>query len=94
MNTKELAEKLELHPELKARFEELVSIVENKSGDLELADVAEQRVIDEMRKLGQTALQDWANRQSNRASERFKTQQKALQKHSKKKYFGIQPMEK
>jgi hypothetical protein len=41
--------RLAAHPELRAKFEVLLSIVENTQGDL----IAEQRVIEEIRQLGQ-----------------------------------------
>jgi hypothetical protein len=40
-------EKLERHPELKARMESLLEVVENTNGDLVKAAEAEQRVIEE-----------------------------------------------
>lgn len=40
-------------------------------GVLTLADAAEQRVIEEIRVLGQTALQEWAARQQQQQSEAF-----------------------
>ena len=38
------------------------SVVENAAGDVVKADEAEQRVIEELRQLGQQALQSWAER--------------------------------
>ncbi len=64
-------QRLNAHPELRAKFEVLLSVVENAQGDLIRADAAEQRVIEELRQLGQTALQDWATRQQQHQSETF-----------------------
>jgi hypothetical protein len=50
-------QRLNPHPELRAKFEVLLSVVENAQGDLILADAAEQRVIEELRQLGQVALE-------------------------------------
>jgi hypothetical protein len=66
-----LEERLKHHPELKAKIETLLSVVENAQGDLEKANEAEQRVIEEIRQLGQAALQGWANWQNQVQSERF-----------------------
>jgi len=39
-------------------------VVENAEGDLVKANEAEQRVVEEIQQLGQTALQGWASRQN------------------------------
>jgi hypothetical protein len=59
-----LEERLNRHPELKARIEALLSVVENVEGDLVKANEAEERVVEEIQQLGQTALQGWASRQN------------------------------
>lgn len=55
-----LWERLNRHPALRARIESLLGAVENEQGDLEKADAAEQRLIEEMRQLGNEALTAWA----------------------------------
>lgn len=75
---------LEEHPEFKARIMQLVSTVANANGSIELADEAEQRVIDEMRLIGREALQTWATRQERIVNERAKSQKPGLLKHKKK----------
>jgi hypothetical protein len=57
-----LEERLREYPELRARFEEMLAIVENADGDIVKADEAEERVIEELWQLGQSALQGWAER--------------------------------
>ena len=52
-----LEERLREYPELQARFEEMLAIVENADGDIVKADEAEERVIQELRQLGRSALQ-------------------------------------
>lgn len=66
-----LESRLNHHPELKAKIEALLLVVENAEGDLVKANEAEQRVIEEIRQLGQAALQGWANRQNQAQSEQF-----------------------
>jgi hypothetical protein len=61
-----LEERLREYPELRARFEEMLAIVENADGDIVKADEAEERVIQELRQLGQSALQEWAERKQRR----------------------------
>ena len=66
-----LEERLARHPELKAKIESLLSVVENAEGDLVKANDAEQRVLEEIRQLGQSALQTWAKRQNQGQTESF-----------------------
>ncbi|MFZ2106710.1 MAG: ISKra4 family transposase, partial [Roseiarcus sp.] len=54
---------LEKHPDLRDRFASIVGAVENSEGNLEKADTAEERIIEEMRNLGREAMQGWAERQ-------------------------------
>lgn len=61
-----LEERLQAYPELRVRFVEMLAIVENAAGDIVKADEAEERVIAELRQLGQSALQGWAERKQRR----------------------------
>ena len=53
---------LNANPQIKHRIVSLLGVVQNASGDLKLADAAEMRLIEEIRCLGQEALQAWADR--------------------------------
>lgn len=64
----ELVERLDRYPELKEKFEELLGVMENAQGDAVKADEAEERITEELRKIGQTALQGWANRKNERVT--------------------------
>ena len=55
-------QRLQHYPQLQARFEELLNVVENASGDVVKADEAEERVFQEIRLLGLQAVQTWAQR--------------------------------
>ncbi|QLH48621.1 MAG: ISKra4 family transposase [Candidatus Accumulibacter cognatus] len=57
-----LLERLNRHPTLRARMESLLGVVEDAAGDLEKADAAERRVIEELRQMGNEALAAWAER--------------------------------
>ena len=61
-----LEERLREYPELRVRFEALLAIVENAVGDMVKADEAEERVIQELRPLGRSAVQGWAERKQRR----------------------------
>ena len=53
-----LEERLNKHPQLKARVEALLNVVENTENYIENANVAEQKAIEEIRLLGQEVLED------------------------------------
>ena len=93
MNSQELVEKLEQYPDLKLRVEELLQIIENDNGELLSAHVAEQRVIDSLRSLGNEMLQNWGAATSNRASKQFRQKFPTSHKDVKKKSIGIQRTE-
>ena len=68
----DLVRKLSAHPELRNRVESLLLAVEDEAGELKEADAAEMRVIEEMRRLGQEALQAWAARQVDKTSKELR----------------------
>lgn len=84
MDSKELAERLEQYPSLKAGFEELLRIAENESGTIELADDAEDRIIEAGRHLNHDALELWANRQALTKATAFEKRHKNAHKDVKK----------
>jgi hypothetical protein len=69
MSDAELVKRMARHPELRRRMESLLLTVEDEAGELKLADDAELRIIEEMRRTGRTALQEWANGQVGKASQ-------------------------
>lgn len=86
-------ERLNRHPELKAKIEALLSVVENAKGDIVKASEAEQRVIEEIRQLGQAALQEWATRQHQAQSDRFSKDHSKAQRTGKKNSTGTVGLE-
>jgi hypothetical protein len=84
MLDKATIEELNQYPELCERVKQLFAIIKNAEGETTLADVAEQRVIDEMRVLGHAVLQNWANQQADKAAQRAIKQKASLRKHTKK----------
>lgn len=85
-----LEERLMNHPQLKNRIEALLDIAENTSGNLELADVAEEQLIIEIQKTGQEVLQTWAKGQETRKAETLRSCNKRVIAHSKKNFTGNQ----
>jgi hypothetical protein len=84
-----LEERLQRHPGLKAKIEDLLGVVENAAGDVEKANAAEQRMIEEIQQLGQAALQEWAHRQNQQQTERFIETQPQAQRTRQKNSTGI-----
>lgn len=64
-----VAERLERHPELKARMERLLDVVENAAGDVRRADEAERRAIEELRQMGQEVMQGWGRKASSKEAQ-------------------------
>jgi hypothetical protein len=81
--------RLNQHPQLRERMETLLNVVEDVAGDCTKADAAEQSVIEELRNLGNEALQCWAARAVQKATATVREQQPALQGNGKKKSGGI-----
>lgn len=80
------------HPELLSRFEQIVDIVENTTGDIALANEAERRVIEEVRQLGKEVLQGWGRQQETRVSQRYSDQAKDSRRNGKKNCAGTAPL--
>ena len=80
--------RLNQHPHLRERMEALLNIVDNVAGDCTKADAAEQSVIEEVRKLGNAALQSWAEQAVQKATAVVRHERPALQGNGKKKSGG------
>ena len=65
-DARDLGERLKEYPELKAKIEAMLAIIENAGGDVEKAAEAEQRIIDELRQMGNAVLHSWARRQQEK----------------------------
>lgn len=83
-----LEERLNRHPDLKAKIETLLSVVENAEGNLLKANEAEQRVIEEIQQLGHSALQGWATRQNQAQQDEFVNTNPHAQRSRKKDSIG------
>lgn len=91
---KSIEERLKAHPFLKERIESLINIVENSDGNIEKANEAEQRVIKELRQMGNEVLHDWAENQNGKKGKEIKEKNNDINKHRKKNSIGIQHLEK
>jgi len=84
---KSLEERLREYPGLYERISGLMEVVENASGDAVKADEAEQRVIEEVRRIGHEALQGWADRKLQRVTQAAEADS-TLQRKEKKVSTG------
>lgn len=83
-----LVDRLNQHPKLRDRVEDLLNVVENTAGDCKKADDAEQYVIEALRKMGNDALHCWADNTVDKASGELREQQPTLQGNGKKNSTG------
>lgn len=83
----ELIDRLNAHPHLRRRMESILAAVENEAGDLQVADAAELRVIEEMRQLGRETLSAWAQRQLSK-TEAALDEQRGIGRSGKKNCSG------
>ena len=60
-NIREFTKRIEKHPVLMKRFDQLLSLVENSEGDIKKASEVELRVIKELRQMGNELLVSWEN---------------------------------
>jgi hypothetical protein len=82
-----LEERLRAHSGLYERISKLLEVVENSAGDVNQAAEAERRVIEELRQLGQEALQGWAERRQE-VLEQAAESDSALSRKEKKDSTG------
>ena len=66
-----LEDRLKEYPELRAKIEAMLSIIENAGGDVEKAAEAERRIIEELRQMGNEVLHGWARRQQQKKAEEY-----------------------
>ncbi len=78
----------ETHPGLRDRMASIVEAVANSEGNLEEADAAEERLVEEMRLLGREAMQSWADARVE-ATERDVRRQAGMHRQGKKNSAGI-----
>jgi len=83
-----LGERIEAYPALKKQMEDMLDIVENVEGKVDKADDAEIQVVDNMRKIGATALEEWAMQREKTATEKWTSEHPGLVKHGKKSPLG------
>lgn len=83
--------RLNANPQIKNRIASMLAVVEDAAGDLKEADAAEMRLIEEVRRLGQEAMQAWANQQIE-ATEQAVRRGGEVQREGKKNSAGTPPL--
>jgi membrane-bound ClpP family serine protease len=76
------------HPDFRNRVASIALAMENADGDLDAADAAEERLVEETRHLGREALQGWAEKRVE-ATEQDIRRQPSLHRQGKKNSAGI-----
>jgi hypothetical protein len=83
-----LDERLQDNPVLRKRLESILDIAENSHGEFKTADEAEERAIEELRRLGNELLQEWAINQEKRVVDDLGKQVNRPMGHGKKNSSG------
>jgi chromosome segregation ATPase len=68
---RDLIRKLGQYPELRAKIETMLAMIENAGGEVEKAAEAERRVIEELRQMGSEVLHGWGRRQQQKKEEEY-----------------------
>lgn len=81
----ELIEQLRGHPGMMVRVQSLLAIARNAEGPLQSADAVEELLIEEMRRLGNVTLRQWAIQAEERVSAELKSQDPTVRSRKKKR---------
>ena len=77
--------RLNKHPNLKKRINQLLKVVEDAEGDIPKANDAEQMVIEELRKMGNEALHSWAKNKETQEVKNTRSMKGQYKGNGKKK---------
>jgi len=90
----ELVQELEKFPHVRERLEIMLSVAKNSSGEYDLADDVEMKICEEISKMGLELMEAWGANQEAVKSSLVLKNNKSIIHHSKKKFIGIQNLEK
>lgn len=76
-------ERLREHPELMERMESILELVDNEGGPLKTADEMEELLIQEMRRLGNETMTQWAVRAEDRVGRELKEKDPSVKSRKK-----------
>jgi hypothetical protein len=80
-----LVEQLRQHPQMMARFQEILALASNEDGPLKTADEIEELLIEAMRQLGNQTMGQWASQAEERVSRELKEQDPTVLARKKKR---------
>ena len=80
-----LVEQLRRHPQMMARFQEILALATNEDGPLKTADEIEELLIEAMRQLGNETMGQWASQAEERVSRELKEQDPTVLARKKKR---------
>jgi len=80
----QLVEQLRQHPELMGRFQSILDITHNAEGPLKTADEVEELLIQEMRRLGNATMNQWATHAEERVGTELQAQDPSIRSRKKK----------
>ena len=80
-----LIEQLREHPELMGRFESILALANTSQGPLKTADEVEELLVQEVRKLGNATMTEWAASAQERVSSEIKAADATVRNHKKKR---------
>ena len=81
----QLIEQLRVHPEMMVRVQSIMAIARHAEGPVKTADEVEERLIEEMRRLGHVTLSQWAIQAEERVSTELQRQDPTVRSRKKKR---------
>lgn len=78
-------ERLRQHPELRARFQSILELARAADGPVKSADEVEALLIEELRQLGNTTMNQWASQAEQRVSDELKGRDATVRSRKKKR---------
>jgi len=77
-------DQLRQQPRIMERVQRILEIAQSGEGPLKTADEVEELLIQEMRQLGNTTMNEWATQAQERVSQELQTEDPAVLKRKKK----------
>lgn len=90
LSDEEINQKLHAHPQIRERIVSLLAVVDAEGGSFRRADDAEERLIEELRRMGQEAMQSWATGQVHQTEQEVRHTGRA-HREGKKNSAGTPP---
>jgi hypothetical protein len=81
----QLIEQLRQHPDMMARIQSILDLASDESGPLKTADQVEELLIQELRRLGNTSMRQWATQAEERVSRELKGQEATVRSRKKER---------